>query len=208
MKKTMFLTAVVLALTGTIAGAQMMSGGGGMMQSSDEQQQEAPDLQQNNPCMMYPGTMGCYGMGPGMMGGYGMGPGMRGGYGMGPGMRGGYGYGMGPGMRGGYGMGPGMMGGYGYGMGPGMRGGYGHGPCQCGKWYDYGPGGPGRPDYMSPEEYQKFLDATKDLRKKLNDLQFEYGEMARNPKTTIEDRNKVEKEILDLQQKIREKAAQ
>jgi hypothetical protein len=158
-----------------------------MMQGSGEKQQEAPDPQQNNPYMMYPGMMGGYGMGPGMMGGYG--------------------YGMGPGMMGGYGMGPGMMGGYGYGMGPGMMGGYGHGPCPYGKCSGYGAA-PGQPGYMPPEKYQKFLDATKELRKKLNDLQFEYSEMVRNPKTTMEDRNKVEKEIFDLQQKIREKAAQ
>jgi hypothetical protein len=85
------------------------------------------------------------------------------GYGMGPGMMGpGYGYGMGPGMMGpgyGYGMGPGMMGpGYGYGMGPGY-GGYG---------------------WMNSKEAKEFLDATRDLRKKLHAKMFDYMEMVRS----------------------------
>jgi len=99
--------------------------------------------------------------------------------------------------------GHGMMGEYG--MGPGMMHGYGYGPCMFGGCFDHDPV-PGQPGGVASEKYQKFLDETKDLRKKLHDLRFEYGEMARNPTTTIEDRNKMEKEILDLQQKIREKA--
>ena len=81
------LTAVAIAVTVPLTGAQPGGYGPGMM-----------------------GGYGGYGMGPGMMGGYG-------GYGAGPGMMYGNGaYGMGPGMMGGYGaygMGPGMM--YGYG---------------------------------------------------------------------------------------------
>jgi len=97
------------------------------------------------PSMAHNPGYGGYGMGPGMMGGYG-------GYGMGPGMMGGYG---------GYGMGPGMMGGYGYGMGPGMMGGYGgYGICPyCGAYQGQ--------QFKSDEDYSKFLDDTKEQRKKL-----------------------------------------
>jgi mono/diheme cytochrome c family protein len=122
------------------------------------------------------GTMGGYGMGPGMMGGYGMGPGMMGGYGMGPGMMGGYG--MGPGMMGGYGMGPGMMGDYGMGSGTYSR----------------------RPECL------KFYDDTAKLRKELNDKRFEYFETVRNPKSTMEMADNLQKQILELQQKIYSKA--
>jgi len=121
-------------------------------------------------------------MQPGMMGGYGMGPGMMGGCGMSPGM-----------MGGGYGMGPGMMGG-GYGMGPGMMGGYG-----------MGQGTPGPAD---PEKYQKFLDETKESRKKLHDLRFEYSELMRNPKGTMKDKMQMEKKMFELQQELQEKAGE
>ncbi|MBU4033670.1 MAG: hypothetical protein KKG34_02625, partial [Proteobacteria bacterium] len=57
-----------------------------------------------------------------------------------------------------------------------------------------------------PEDQQKFLDATTDLRKKMHDTQFEYAEAARNPKTTKADLLKKKKELWDIQQKIHEKA--
>jgi len=133
-------------------------------------------------------------MGPGMMGGgMGMGPGMMGGgYGMGPDMMGG-GLGMGPcgQMGGGLGMGPGMMGG-----GPG---GYGHGMMGGGMGY-------GMMGSLDPEAQQKYLDATKDLRKKMQDKQFDYVEAARNPKANKTDLLKKKKELWDIQQKIHEKA--
>jgi hypothetical protein len=221
MKKMIFLTALTLALTSSTINAQMMSDDPDKMHDSNQQRQAAPDSRQNYPYMMYPDMMGNYGYGmePGMMGGYGygMGSGMMGdhGYGMGPGMMGGYGYGMGPGMMGGhgYGMGPGMMGGHGYGMGPGMMHNYGYGRGSgmyggCG----YGPwtkgdcyGRDNAPGYQSPEQYQKFMEETKILRKKLHDLRFEYAEVLRDPKSTGEDRKNLEKEISDLQQKIQEK---
>ena len=123
----------------------------------------------------------CPNMGyPGMMGGYGMGPGMMDGYGMGPGM-----------MRG-YGMGPGMMRGYGNWGRPG---------CNC-----YGHYGRGRHGFVSPEKYRKFMDETRDLRKKLHDLRFDYREMARDPKADQEKLAKLEKEMDDLQRQIWEKA--
>jgi len=110
---------------------------------------------------------------------------------------GGYGYGMGPEMMGGYGygMGPDMMGGYGYGMGPGMMGQYGWRQGQ-------------QPQFNSPEQYQQFLDETKDMRKKMNDLRFQYGEMMHDPSTTVGDLDKMRQEMYDLQKKIMEKAPQ
>jgi len=133
---------------------------------------------------------GGYGMGPGMMGGYG--------YGMGPGMMGGYGgYGMGPGMMGGHGMGPGMMG---YGMHHGMMGSYG-----CGM-------GPGMMGYFSPEQYenqfkqnQDFLNETKELRKKMHALKFDYAEALRNPETDKKDLERINAEMESIWKLIDEK---
>ena len=103
-----------------------------------------------------------------------------------------------PGMMGGK-MGQGGMGG---GMG-GMMGGKG----MCGMMGGMGGGmmGPGM-GTLSPEAQQKFLDATKDLRKKLHDKQFEYGEAARNPKADKKEILKKRKELWDIQQKIHAKA--
>jgi len=99
----------------------------------------------------------------------------------GPGWGGQMGYG------GGYMMGPGMMGpGYGgYMMGPG----YGN--------HMYG---------NTSGDNQKFLDETKDLRKELNEKQFEYAEAVRNPQTDEKTIVTLQKEITDLQNKITEKA--
>lgn len=59
---------------------------------------------------------------------------------------------------------------------------------------------------LSPEAQQKFRDATKELRKKLHDKQFEYGEAARNAKADKKDLLKKRKELWELQQKIHGKA--
>jgi hypothetical protein len=82
------------------------------------------------------------------------------------------------GQRGNYG----MMGG-GYGMGPGMMDGY-----------------------HQSEECQKFLDETSKERKELYNKRFEYFEAYRNPKTTPETVEKLEKEIRALQEEIYQKA--
>ncbi len=222
MNKKNLLTALAVFMTiGTGTGfAQMMGSGqhmyGGqgtgpgqeMMEGAGQQQDNPQAQQQNYPYQMYPGMMGHgyggYGMGPGMMGygGYGMGPGMMGyGRGMQPGMMGGYGYGMGPGMMGyGHGMHPGMMG---YGMGPGMMSGYGYGM------------GPGRMGYGSQEEYKKyqenqvkFLDETKELRRKLHSMKFDFSEEARDPEANREKLQEMEKEMYELHEKIRAKAVQ
>jgi len=122
-----------------------------------------------------------------------------GGYGMGPGIMGGYGYGMGPGMMGGYGgygMGPGMMGGYGYGMGPGMMGGYGgYGICpNCGAYQGQ--------QFKSNEDYSKFLDDTKEQRRKLQNLMFEYNEEMRSPNPNREKLANMEKVMDELRDEI------
>lgn len=95
------------------------------------------------------------------------------------------------GPRGGWGMGPGMMGGWGhgYGMGPGMMGGWGRG------YRGYGQG-------AQSEACQKFLDETAGLRKDLHNKRYEYFEALRNPGTKPENIAKMEKEIIDLQEKI------
>ena len=75
---------------------------------------------------------------------------------------------------GGYGMGGCGMNGYGMGgpgmMGPGMMDGYcGNGPNpNCPGAVGYGPDG------WNSEKHQKFLDATVELRKQMNDKRFEY----------------------------------
>jgi hypothetical protein len=109
-------------------------------------------------------------------------------------------------------MAPGMMGGT---MGKGMmhgkmdnQGGMMGGKGMCGMM---GSGmGSGMMDpgmgTLSPEARQKFLDATTELRKKLNDKQFEYGEAARNPKIDKKELLKKRKELWDVQQKIHGKA--
>ena len=85
------------------------------------------------------------------------------------------GYHMGPGYGGGYGMGPGMMRG---------RRGYGQPPS---------------------EACQKFLNETAGLRKELYMKRYDYYEAMNDPKTKPETLSKMEKEVLDLRQKIRDK---
>lgn len=124
---------------------------------------------------------------------------------MNPGMMGGYGYGMGPQMMGGYGYGmhhPGMMGGYGYGMSPQMMGGWGHhGMHHPGGGWGMPPCTQGS-QYKSSEDYNKFMDETRDERRKLHSLMFDYGEARRSPETDPEKLQDIEKEIYELRNKI------
>jgi hypothetical protein len=114
---------------------------------------------------------------------------------------GGYGM-MGPGMMGGYGMHPCMMGGGMMGshmggmMGPGMMGRYGYGS----RGYD--------PEAYEKyqKEYQKYLDDTAGLRKRLHNKKFEYHEASRNSETKRDTILKLEKELRDLQWELYEKA--
>ncbi|MGW8322627.1 MAG: hypothetical protein ACWGSD_13835 [Thermodesulfobacteriota bacterium] len=107
----------------------------------------------------------------------------------------------------GWGRGPGACGGPGYGMG------YGPGDCQ-GSGACNGPGygrrgmGPGY-GMMGPGRFdgdEEFLNETADLRKQLHDKRFEYFEKARDPKTDEETLAKLEKDIDELRDQIREKA--
>ena len=182
MKKLVLTAAVVLGAIFVLntVHAEMMGPGAGMGQNYGRGQQSKSRSQQDYSDrmeMMYRYMMGGRGFGPGIMPGYGMGPGIMGGYGMGPGMMPGFG------MRHGYGMGYGMMG-----MG-------GHGYCQ----------GPDTMWNYRDEEFNKFLDETKETRRKLHDLRFEYGEMVRKPTTTIEDLRRMEKEMYELQEKLEHK---
>jgi len=66
--------------------------------------------------------------------------------------------------------------------------------------------GSGMMGNLSSEAQQKYLDATRELRKKLNEKQFEYAEANRNPKADKKELLKKRKELWDLQYKIHEKA--
>ena len=196
MKKTILVTSLMLLLTATPAMSQMMGGQGGQqMMEQQQMQQTAPTGGQYYNQYMNPGMMGAYGynMGSQMMGGYG------------------YGYGMNPGM---------MMGGYGYGMGPSMMG-TGQHPCITGG-YGYGMGHhemmhgysgyPGMMGYYSPEQYEKqykeqqeFLNETKELRKKLHMLKFDFAEAQRDPDTKREELEKLNTEMENTWKQIYEK---
>lgn len=147
--------------------------------------------------------------GPGM-GNYGMGN-------IGPGM-GNYGMGnIGPGM-GNYGMGNispgGAVGRWGgnlpmpsnnmsnsgyYNAGPGVM--MGQGMMQFGM----GPGmirGVGAMGYISSEAFQKFFDDTREARKELHNLMFDYAELLRKPEYDATERVKIENKLMELRQKV------
>jgi hypothetical protein len=140
-------------------------------------------------------------MKPGMMGGYG--------YGMSPQIMGGYGYGMHPGMMmGSYGMGPSMMG---TGQYPCTTGGYGYGMGHHQMMHGY-TGYPGMMGHYPPEHYEKhykehqeFLNETKDLRKKMHTLKFDFAEVQRYPNTKRGDLEKLNNEMERIWKQIYEK---
>jgi len=105
-----------------------------------------------------------------------------------------------------YAHGPGYEGwGSGNMMGPGHGGnmmGYGYGRHMMG----YGGGNMMTRDSAGPEENQKFLDETKDLRKELHNKRFDYMELSRNSDTSDDTLIKLENEISGLEDMIREKA--
>ena len=116
-------------------------------------------------------------------------------------------YAMGPDMMDGEGMGPGMM--RGYGMGPDRMGGaygYRHRMPRRGNCYGFGYG-PGR-NPADQAKFQKFLDETREMRKKLYDMRFDYREMLRNPDTTLKDKMDMERKMFELRQQIQKKFAQ
>jgi len=107
-------------------------------------------------------------------------------------------------------MGSGMMGYGGYGMmgygdcammGPGMMGYGGH----MGGMMGPGMMGRGMRGY-DQKEYEKYMDDTTDLRKKLHDKEFEYFETIRKRNVKRKTIMDIEKEIRDLQWQIYEKS--
>ncbi len=121
------------------------------------------------------------------MDGMGMGSGMMDGMGMGSGM----GMGMGPGVMDSWGMGRHMMGGMGPTMHYQMMGGSGTSIMN---------------NFDSFEDFETFLDQTKEQRKKLHTMRFDYMEKMRQPETTIGELKQMRKDILDLMKEIHEKA--
>ena len=95
----------------------------------------------------------------------------------------------------------------GYGM---MDGGYdmmGDGHVMMGDGHGMMGDGRGNNSW-SNEERQKFLNDTAELRREMNNKRFDYNEARRNPKTTRQQLSKMEKEMIDLRDKIYDKAPQ
>ncbi len=189
MKRVLLAAILIVGITAAYGYAQMGQGhmpgeghmGQGMMGGPGYG--ETKDFKTNQYQKMGQGMMG-YGMGFGECGM--MGQGNMGGYGM-----------MGRGHMGGM-MGGGHMGGM---MGPGMMGGGHMGSA------GYGASEASPEAYKKyQEEYQKYMDDTTGLRKKLHNKKFDYFEAARNSKTTRGELLKIEKEIRDLQWEMYEKA--
>ena len=105
-------------------------------------------------------------------------------------------------------MGRGHMGGYGM-MGPGHMSGM-MGMERMGDMRGMGRTGDMMGGYgyrgSDPEAYQKFMDDTVGLRKKLHNKMFEYKEARRDPDATRKSLLKIEKEMMDLKWKIYEMA--
>jgi len=148
----------------------------------------APPAQGFSPMQpQFPWPGAGYSMGYGRFGNQGHGPGM--GYGFG--WQGGRNYAQPDDPRGFYKSGPGMMMGQGmtqFGMGPGMIRGI------------------GVMGYIPSEAFQKFFDDTREMRKQLNGLMFDYAELLRKPKQDPAERITLENEIMALRQKVYDKA--
>jgi hypothetical protein len=72
--------------------------------------------------------------------------------------------------------------------------------------------GPGMMGYYSPEQYEKqfknqqeFLNDTKELRKKMHALKFDYAEALRNPETDKKDLDRINAEMESIWKLIYEK---
>lgn len=118
----------------------------------------------------------------------------------------------GQGMMGGGMMGQGMMG-QGMMQGQGMMSGKDmmmQGGMGCMKMMGQGMGmgmmGGGMMKNMSVENQQKFMDATKEMRKEMHMQHFEYMESMRNPKTSLEDLSAMEQKMLDTRKEMMKKA--
>lgn len=180
MKRLLFIIVLITGFVTTYSYADnegyMMDSG--MMGGSGHGEAMESDSSSDHPMM---GNMECM-MGQGMM----MSPGMMK-CGMAPGMMGCGGCNM---MNRG---GQGMMGHMRGMMGPGMMGMKG-----CGMMSS---------EMMGPDdkERQKFLDETKDIRKKMHSKKFEYFEAIRKPDTSPDAILGLEKELYDLQWELYEK---
>jgi len=114
------------------------------------------------------------------------------------------GMGMDSGMMDGMGMGPGTMDGCpGMGMGMGMMGGMG--PMMHYRMMG-GSDGPVTKNFKSTEDFETFLDETKEQRQKLHAMRFEYGEKMRQPETTVGELKQMKKDMYDLMEEIHGKA--
>jgi len=120
------------------------------------------------------------------------------------------------GMMGGPGMGSGMMESCQKMMGSGMMGGDGMGAMHHNMMgmMDGMEGMDGMDGYgsmqkmmgfKSSEEFEKFLEDTKEQRRKLHDMRFEYIEKRRQPETTIGELKKMKQEMADLTKQIHAK---
>ena len=76
-----------------------------------------------------------------------------------------------------------------------------------GGYYHPGAACVGRSGWSS-EQKQNFLDDTVELRKDMYDKRFEYKEALKNQKNTKQQLSKMDKEIIDLRDKIYDKAPQ
>ena len=96
-----------------------------------------------------------------------------------------------------------------YAHGPGgLYGGYHMGPGHGHSYNMIEPGYSGHMRGWTGNYDQKFLDETADVRKGLNNKQFEYSEAVRNPNTKPETITQLEKEIRELQDRLYAKAPQ
>lgn len=59
---------------------------------------------------------------------------------------------------------------------------------------------------MAPEDQQKFMDDTKEMRKKMHTMHFEYMEAMRNPKTSLGDITDMEQKMFDIRKDMIKKA--
>lgn len=100
-----------------------------------------------------------------------------------------------------------------------MGGGYGMTPCTTGGAYNMmshngmmpmmgGLGMMHAQGFDNLKKYETFAKETRDLRKKLHNLMFDYGEARWNPSTTVGDLNKMAEEMNELRQDIQKKMVQ
>ena len=106
------------------------------------------------------------------------------------------------------------------GMGSGMMGGgYGMTPCTTGGGYNMmghsgmmpmmgGFGMMHAQGFDDMQKHETFAKETREMRKELHNLMFDYGEARWNPDTTVGDLNKMAEEMNQLRQNIQQKMPQ